>query len=187
MAWPERIESGIEAALPDASPVTGLLRSDINLLRNLVLAWDGVNNLWNIWVMSYGPELQNSILRRLGIINWTQMAIWMTVLCSLIVILYLYFWWKTDRNPIHDPVAIAYAKLCNKLQHAGIQRRSWEGPVDYALRIKKTRPDLYAIVGPLLRDYQVLRYEPAGRARTNYADLIKSMRRVKLKRARALT
>lgn len=179
---PERIESGIEAALPDAPPVTGLLRTDINVLRNLVLAWDGVNNLWNLWIMSYGPELQNSLLRRLGIINWTQMAIWMIVLCSLMVILYLFFWWKADRPSIHDPLVIAYSELCHKLQRAGIQRRSWEGPLDYAQRIKKMRPDLYTVVGPLLQDYLNLRYQPTDRTGINTADLIKAMRRTRLRR-----
>jgi len=179
---PERIEYGIEAALPDAQPVLGLLRSDISLLRNLVLAWDGANNLWNIWVMSYGPELQNSVLRRLGIINWAQMAIWMTALSSLIVALYLLVWWKNERQSINDPVVKAYMQLCHKLQRAGIPRRIWEGPADFAQRIKKIRPDLYAIVGPLLQDYQALRYESLDHSRLNRADMVKAMRRVRLKR-----
>jgi len=181
---PERIEFGIEAALPQALPALGLLRTDISFLRNLVLAWDGVNNLWNIWVMSYGPELQNSVLRRLGIINWTQMAIWMTVLSSLIVALYLFVWWKKERQSISDPVIRAYVQLCHRLQRAGVQRRIWEGPADYAQRIRKTRPDLYAVVGPLLQDYLALRYEPMDHSRTSRAELIKAMRRVKLKRSK---
>ncbi|HED16253.1 MAG TPA: DUF3488 domain-containing protein [Gammaproteobacteria bacterium] len=179
---PERIEYGIEAALPEALPVLGLLRTNISFLRNLVLAWDGVNNLWNIWVMSYGPELQNSVLRRLGILNWTQMAIWMTALSSLIVALYLLVWWKKERQSINDPVVNAYMQLCRKLQRAGIRRRTWEGPLDFAQRIKKIRPDLYTSIGPVLHAYQALRYEPTGRSRYNRADLVKAMRRVKLKR-----
>jgi len=181
---PDRIEYGIEAALPQALPVRGLLRTDISFLRDLVLAWDGINNLWNIWVMSYGPELQNTILRRLGIINWTQMAIWMTILSSLMVAIYMLVWWKKERPSINDPVVRAYIQLCHKLQRAGIARRIWEGPVDYAQRIERSRPDLYASVSRVLRDYQAMRYEPVDSSRINRADLIKAMRRVKLKRNR---
>ena len=53
---------------------------------------------------------------------------------------------------------IAYLRFCEKLQRAGLPRDPAEGPLDYARRLARARPDLEAPAGAITRLYVALRY-----------------------------
>ena len=68
---PERVESGMEAALPQSELQSAWavrrLGTWYGYYARARLQWDRVNFLWNRWVLDYSHERQKNLLRRLGI------------------------------------------------------------------------------------------------------------------------
>jgi hypothetical protein len=65
---------------------------------------------------------------------------------------------------VRDPVKLAYIAFCRKLSERGIARREDEGPLAYAERVSRTRPDLESIVSAFTTLYVALRYAGASGA-----------------------
>jgi hypothetical protein len=59
---------------------------------------------------------------------------------------------------VRDPVRIAYSAFCGKLRSHGLPRQDTEGPLSYADRVSRARPDLEGIVRRFIRLYVDLRY-----------------------------
>jgi hypothetical protein len=66
------------------------------------------------------------------------------------------------RVRLHDPVSRAYAAFCAKLARRGLARGLAEGPLTYAGRIIRARPDLDAAVREFVALYVALRYGDAS-------------------------
>ena len=62
------------------------------------------------------------------------------------------------RVRVRDPVKLAYIAFCEKLKSCGIARAPAEGPVAYAQRVSRTRPDLESIVHGFIALYVAQRY-----------------------------
>ena len=137
---PQRIEQGIDTALPNQigpevfnfAPSGRLGR----LFRNLRYGWDTVNNTWNQWVLGYGPARQQSLLEKFGIdaTNWRSLLLWL--LTAIIFLLALVSVWLIRAAPTPDPVVKLYQRFCTKLARVGLRRRAHEGPHDFANRVK---------------------------------------------------
>ncbi|MEO1767042.1 transglutaminase TgpA family protein [Thiobacter aerophilum] len=153
-----RIERGPSAALPAGEPLPYLLRSQPLWLKTLRLKWDALNHRWNLWVIGFDQERQVGLFARMGfgIVSWRKLA-WMLLVAlaaSFILLAAL-----TLRLPApRDPVQAAWLRLCRKLARAGLPRAPQEGPLAYAERIGKTRPELAAPLAALARRYAALRY-----------------------------
>jgi hypothetical protein len=52
----------------------------------------------------------------------------------------------------------AYTSFCGKLRSRGLAREETEGPLSYADRVSRARPDLESIVRRFIRLYVDLRY-----------------------------
>jgi hypothetical protein len=72
-------------------------------------------------------------------------------------------------------VTIAYRRFCDKLRRRGLTREAAEGPVDYARRVERLRPELTPAVEAITRLYVALRYG----AESSAAALIELQRRVR--------
>jgi hypothetical protein len=72
-------------------------------------------------------------------------------------------------------VKIAYLKFCDKLRRKGLSRAPAEGPVDYARRVERQRPELAPAVEAITRLYVALRYG----AESGASVLIELQRRVR--------
>jgi len=59
---------------------------------------------------------------------------------------------------VGDPIRIAYATFCTKLGTRGLSRGAGEGPLAYAARVSRARPDLAALVQRFIALYVRLRY-----------------------------
>ena len=157
---PERIERGLDAALPEGEPVPFLSRRDAGWLRALSLRWDRLNTYWHRWVLGYGEEMQLDLLKRLMplLANWRNMAIGLVLFVGLLlgaVALYLF---RPGAALAHDPVQRAWHRFCRKLARRGLPRRPSEGPLDYQRRIIRERPTIAAKTGEINRLYAELRY-----------------------------
>jgi transglutaminase-like putative cysteine protease len=161
---PQRIETGIEAALPGRVFSGRIARSPSPWLRNIALFWDSLNNSWNQWVLAFDFDTQQNLLKKLGInpMRHASLLLWLTgIILGLLGVTYL-FMNRRDRR--HDErVQALYLRMCRKLARKGIERNPNEGPKAFLQRICRLRPDLIAPMTKITRLYINLRY---GRATT---------------------
>lgn len=156
---PNRIEQGIASALPANEAMPLFLREPSPWVRQLQLSWDNLNNQWNQWVLGYDQERQMSVLARmgLGIVSWQDLAIYLLIGVGSVVGVLAALTLR-GREQALDKVERAYAIFCAKLAKVGFTRASNEGPMDFAARVKRGRPDLAAGVEAVTRLYVALRY-----------------------------
>jgi transglutaminase-like putative cysteine protease len=155
---PSRVQGGLAMAVPEGEPLPLALRPAFSWVREVRYRLDAVNNSWNQWVLGYNPQRQKELLERLGMQSpdWHTMTIAMSVLCGLLM-LALAGWALAQRGRL-DPLQRAWERLSQKLAPAGLARKAWEGPLDYAERVGLARPELAAAVREIARDYCGLRY-----------------------------
>jgi transglutaminase-like putative cysteine protease len=159
---PDRIEMGMEAALPaSASNFAGIpFPKQITWLNSLRLNWDALNNRYNVWVLGYNMERQQKFLSGLGFgdIDWRSMALWMAILASTFGAILAAFLLGPKRRAKQDAAQKHYAKFCAKLARAGIKRLEHEGPQDFLARIERERPELAEDARAITQIYVGLRY-----------------------------
>jgi protein-glutamine gamma-glutamyltransferase len=164
---PQRVESGIAAAIPATDPLPFLVRGDLVWLRQLRLTWDSLANSWNQWVLGYNPERQRRLLSHAGIdeATWRTLAVILLAATGIVVFVLSLIMLRKLRATVRDPAKRAYLRFCAKLGRRGIARDLAEGPVDYAARLARLRPDLAPGADAITRLYVVLRYGSGGNRR----------------------
>jgi transglutaminase-like putative cysteine protease len=164
---PERVQAGIGDALP--ATIRGLTRAlggeEItgNLWLGLRHTWDTVNNQWNQWVISYGPQRQMQFLNHLGMKD-TDAGTLSLILAVIIValLLALMFWLMRGHAPASDAARLVYDQFCRKLARIGMQRMPGEGPLDFARRAGKRFKSLREKIDEITRFYILARYASQG-------------------------
>lgn len=175
---PERVEQGLSNALPSHEPIPFLARSG-GLLKTLNLQWDALNTAWNRWVLGYDPELQKQFLARFGLGEWHRMIVALSFATSLTLAL-IALLLLMDSQRSNDPLVVAYARFCRKLERQGLGRRPNEGPYDYAARVGRSRPDIAVQVQAITRLYSHLRYEAEKPDATDVRRLVRQVRDLSL-------
>ena len=157
---PQRVESGIAAAIPETDPLPLLVRGDLVWLRQLRLTWDSLANTWNQWVLGYNPERQRRLLSHASIddATWRNLAVILIAATGIVVSVLSLIMLRRLRATVRDPVKRAYLQFCAKLGRRGLARNLAEGPVDYAVRLARLRPDLAPSADAITRLYVALRY-----------------------------
>lgn len=158
---PERVETGIAAALQDTGTLPAFLsptRSS-SFRYDLEARWDWVNEKWNRWVLAYGPEVQHDLLSRFGIDGWQNLMLTLTAVLSVLLGLIGLFMIRGAR-PVADtdPALRAWRRALSKLARRELRPRPAEGPRDFARRIALERPDLAASIGRIAGMYLRQRY-----------------------------
>ena len=157
---PLRIQSGIAAAVSRSEPLPSLVRGNYPWLRQLQFSWDSLANHWNQWVLGYNPERQRWVLSRVGIddATWRTLGISLVIATALVMLLLVPLMLRSLRARAVDPVQRAYSRFCAKLSRKGMARHPAEGPLSYAARLSRLRPDLAARVANITGLYVALRY-----------------------------
>ncbi|HET9700098.1 MAG TPA: DUF3488 and transglutaminase-like domain-containing protein [Burkholderiales bacterium] len=156
---PERVESGIQAALPAGESLPLLVRTDLAWLLQLRQTLDSIGFRWNQWVVGYNPERQLDLLSRLGMRapDWRSMTAWLLAGAGALLLVFG-AWMLRRMAATSDPVLAAWRRFCRKLERSGLPRRPGEGPRDYCERIKGSRPALGEAVERITALYISLRY-----------------------------
>lgn len=156
---PERVNAGIDAALPDNNLGPVFARRDYPLLRKLYLNWDAVNNGWNQWVLGYNQEKQMELLNRLtgGDLSWQDLVIGMVVSLATIGLFISYFLLR-GKKLLLDPVQRLYLQFLRKLERAGLKRYAHEGPLDFSTRAARRMPAKAAQIQQITQAYTEMRY-----------------------------
>ncbi len=171
---PERVEQGLYAALSGQRGLGGILsrlQEPVGFGRGVRLAWDAANYYWGVLVLDYSYYKQLRLLTQLGL----NMRSWRGVLLAagmggaavglgvLLLLLWrkgspLQAWQRLLSRDVDTRVRRAYARFCRSMQRKGLQRSPWEGPWDYAGRLKAAKPELRAEIERVSRLYALLRY-----------------------------
>ncbi|KPJ79825.1 MAG: hypothetical protein AMJ58_10605 [Gammaproteobacteria bacterium SG8_30] len=161
---PERVETGLQAALPESDLVPGRLLRQSDFLWQAGLAWDNVNALWNEWVVKFSGEQQERLLERLGFEapDWKQLALLMGVgLTAAFLALSAWFAWEF-RPRRADAAARSYRRFTVLLSRRGIERAPHEAPRDFLERVRRQRPDVARQAAAITDLYLALRYAPGA-------------------------
>ncbi|MES1943740.1 transglutaminase domain-containing protein [Salinisphaera sp. PC39] len=160
---PARVERGLGAALgPDERPAH-LMRGGMVLRYRLEAAWDMANAYWDRWFLAYGPELQQSVLSRIGLPDLRAMILALTgSLTALLALIGAILLWRARPRAPADPAVAAWRGFCRRLARAGIERRPDEGPAAFARRAAAAQPERAAEIRRIAALYIELRYRDAG-------------------------
>jgi transglutaminase-like putative cysteine protease len=160
---PERVQQGIAGALPEAifgvPAVFGQIKLSRDMWQNLRNTWDAVNNQWNQWVISYGPDRQTLLLKKFGVkeINLQLLAI-VLVIIAAIMFTFITIFLLRQYQPGRDPTRQLYDRFCQKLSRIGIHRMPHEGPLDFSARVAQKQKLLANMVDEITRLYVSARY-----------------------------
>jgi len=161
---PERVERGLDAALPEGEPVPGRLLRQSDLLWHAQLLWDNVNARWNDWVVHFSGQQQERLLQELGFEepDWRQLGLLLGagLALGLAVVSAWLAWEFRPRRP--DAASAQYRRFAARLARRGIERAPWEAPRDYLARVRRLRPDLGSQAAQITETYLRLRYAPAA-------------------------
>jgi len=160
---PERVEQGINTALPNSINTFGFNMNPestfVQSLRYITNRWDAVNNFWNQWILGYGPEQQKNLLHKLGFDSINLQKITQLFVISVLLMLGIIgAWILLHRQRIHDPVQRLYFTFCQRLAKTGIERLPSETPVHFAQRAVESLPHLSKQIQTITTLYTQLRY-----------------------------
>ncbi len=176
---PERIENGLDAALP------GLAGDRLPLLgtgawfERVALSWDAINATWDRWVLAFGPDQQSALLEGLGFRSPSLRDIALVCAITVSAVLLVFTLFGLRASPARpDRVEEIWQRLCRRLGKAVRPRAPHEGPAEYAAAVAALRPDLGAAVQALAGHYLRLRYEqtPTVADVQRYARLVRMLR-----------
>jgi len=159
---PQRIESGIDAAISEDEEVPGRIFVRSTLLSQLRNAWDAANTFWNEQIVKFGQAQQQSLLSLIGIhdadwraLGWGLVATLIGFFASMSLYLALRY-----RPPRREPLVQAYEQLCKRFARINLPRAEHEGPHDYLTRVAVARPELAKQLSEVRALYVNLRYGP---------------------------
>jgi hypothetical protein len=179
-ASPVRLDGGLVRAMPDASPLPFLVRTDSEWLRALRYRWEAAAHKWNVWVLGYNPDRQRDLMSFVGFpdADWRSLtATLFTILGAITAALLV---WSLRRLRAPDPVQLAWAAFCRKLAGGGLERAPNEGPRDFSLRAARALPTLRTPILRIAALYIGLRYganPDAGRP-ARQAKRVRELRRL---------
>ena len=156
---PDRVEVGLGAALPAGEPVPFLARRTGSVIEAMRLRWDSINAQWNYWVLAYGPELQRSVLSRIGLPDWRSMILALTGLITLMLTsLGAWLLWQSRSAATVDDARRIWTRATRRLNRLGLAPLPHEGPRDYCERAARQSPDLALRLHALADAYIAVRY-----------------------------
>lgn len=157
---PERVQSGLSAAMPDSLMLPFFARTQSAWLLKMRFNLDLLNHRWNQWVLGYDAEQQFAFLTRLGMedVTWQKMGINLMIGITLLVGMFSLLLLRKLYTRHRDEAQSLYLKFCRKLARRGIVRAVHEGPMDFAARAVRFNPEKAEAINNITERYLKLRY-----------------------------
>ena len=107
--------------------------------------------------------------------HWGPLALLLLILAGgMLIAVSLVLGWRRPPPPA-APVARIYARFCHKLSRHGLSRATHEGPLDYAQRVNRQRPEWAKQVNAITSLYIELRYADSGHLK-RFATLVREFK-----------
>ena len=153
---PNRVEQGLQSALPEGEAAPALL-NDIDWLRAARYRWDAIEYGWNLWVLGYDAERQRRLLRSVGLDrDWPTLVSLLAASMGLLLV-FLAAWITRRRLPA-DRAQALWLTACEEFARRGLPRAPAEGPAEFAHRITREAPALGSLATTIADRYIHLRY-----------------------------
>ena len=158
---PERVEHSVNDAVAADAPLADHWQRQTPWMIDARLRLDAMRELWRERILTFNQDSQQRMLQFLRIPEPDGQKL-VLLLAGALALGLCWLTWQVRRELDPEPAdkaARAYARLCRKLQAAGLPRRPHEGAETYAARVSRRRPDLAVELTRLCRQYSSLRYE----------------------------
>ncbi len=180
---PDRISSGFESFLESralAENSGGQTSTGAAGFRELLhearLAWENVKYQWDLRVVNYDEDAQQTLFNLAGLGDFAPpvIVLW-TAIGALLVFGILAAWLGRPRREQLDPLVKDYRKFCRMLAAAGVVREPWEGAQQFADRAARRFPGQADAIRGAAELYIAARY---GRAPESAAPFKKAVRKL---------
>lgn len=180
---PERIETGVAAAMANDPTLPGVIRRDDDdwgaVSRRLLERFD---NRWNQYVLGYDSRIQLDLIDRLGLAGLSTIALALLAPLVAVLVWLAVLWWlgrRADRRAAGSTTDYLWQRLASRLARLGIARMPRESERAYLERAARGLPgeaeDLLRVATLL----QARRYgrHPTARQEALLHDRIRALRR----------
>ena len=144
---PERIERGLQDALPDESDLfqgdffSPLRYQHIGWVNQLRMGWENINHSWQTQILGYQRERQQAWLKQwFGQVDWQTLGLLLLLGAAFIlalIVLWMFKPWQRQTDPVQ--------RLLNNFQRVlhkrGFSRETGEGLRDFYQRIEPQLPE----------------------------------------------
>lgn len=154
---PERVEQGIEAALPATDTLPLLSRE--SFLKGVINLWDALDNSWNQWVLGYGPETQRQFLEKFGLHGYMQFTWAMLGLVGLALLVTVMFILRPVKGAPLTKAQKLYMRYCRRLGRLSAPIQSHETAQSYARRLAQHWPEHAQALRNIANSYNQIRYQ----------------------------
>jgi len=175
---PDRVNIDLRAWLAGGAEAAERQRSSLwwRAAQRTRLLWDSLSYAWQDRVIDYNQEAQRGLLAQMGLVQ-SRLSLLITSIAAVLLVAVLIAWWLRRPARSVDPWGRAWQRACQKLARAGVRPRfANEGPLAYAERVSKSRPDLAAQIKLLAELYVAGRYGDAGDRLKDFKRLLAQFR-----------
>ncbi len=161
IAAPQRIDLGIASALPSASELPLLVRTDAIWLRAWRDRTEALSHAWNTWVLGYNLQRQQELMRRAGLepSDWRTLVV--MLVCAAVVWQITVWALPRRRRRPRSRSDQAWQRLLHRLRRHGFDQGESEGALTFAARVGSIRSEWYESLASLAEHYARLKYGPA--------------------------
>lgn len=187
---PDRISSGLESYLESraqAQATPGEFSTNAaglrEMLREARLMWDNVKYQWDLRVVNYDEEAQQTLFNFAGLADFAPsiIVLWMAI-GTLLVAAALAAWLGRPRRERLDPIVRDYHRFCKALAARGVAREPWEGAHAFAERAASREPENAAAIREAAALYISARYAGNAEAASPFRQAVRSLQRQPLRR-----
>ena len=182
---PDRISSGSESFL-ESRALADNAASDVStgaaglreMLREARLAWDNIKYQWDLRVVNYDEDAQQTLFNFAGLGDFEPpvIVLWMAIGALLIFGILGGSLGRTRRERL-DPLVRDYQRFCGALASAGVVREPWEGAHDFAERAAARHPAQARAIREAAALYIAARYAGQAGAAVSFQRAIRELPR----------
>ncbi len=156
---PERIEGGLEEALPDGEVLPGEYLRSFDFLISLRDSWDAMDTAWNRFFLGYGPEMQREFVQLLGLEpDWQSLVTTLMVVVVLMLAALAAWLVYTHKPRPVDAARREWDRFRTLLAREGVAPSDTEGPQDFARRAAEALPARRKAIDAVTAAYVAARY-----------------------------
>lgn len=121
-------------------------------------AYDVAQMNWNMFLMKYDSDFQEKVVKKLGIEISARWFLAAFVAGGILLFFAVIAWSLRRKTRRDDPAVMIWRKFCSSLERKGMSRGLNEGPMDFAERAVKFRPEKSREIRAIAQSYARIRY-----------------------------